>query len=190
MTFAIRGDIIGAWGTDFALDNTNIGWITGMAFWGFALSVLSRISPIGLLIGSASASLVGLLLLSVADSAISAFVAATVFAIGICYFWPTMLGVTAERFPAGGALLLGIMGGIGNISVAITMPILGGIYDASGPTTALRSMAILPVILLFIFGFSWYRDRARGGYKAETLTGPQRRAEGGASPGQTPVPEG
>src|SRR3712207_7749084 len=72
-----------------------------------------------------------------------------------------MLGVTSERFPAGGALLLGIMGGIGNISVAITMPILGGIYDAYGPTTALRTMAILPVILLFIFGFFWFRDRDR-----------------------------
>jgi fucose permease len=147
-------------------------------------SFLGRISPIGLLIGSASASLVGLLLLSVADSAISAFGAATVFAIGICYFWPTMLGVTAERFPAGGALLLGIMGGIGNISVAITMPILGGIYDASGPATALRTMAILPFILLLIFGFFWFRDRARGGYKAETLTSQ------GTPQAQTPTPGG
>src|SRR3712207_522353 len=147
-------------------------------------SFLGRISPIGLLIGSASASLVGLLLLSVADSAISAFGAATVFAIGICYFWPTMLGVTSERFPAGGALLLGIMGGIGNISVAITMPILGGIYDASGPATALRTMTILPFILLLIFGFFWFRDRARGGYKAETLTSQ------GTPQAQTPTPGG
>lgn len=148
-------------------------WINGLMAIGrfFGHSFIGRISPIGLLIGSASASLVGLLLLSVADTAIFAFAAATVFAIGICYFWPTMLGVTSERFPAGGALLLGIMGGIGNISVAITMPILGGIYDASGPTTALRSMAILPFILLLIFGFFWFRDRARGGYKAESLTG-------------------
>ena len=73
-----------------------------------------------------------------------------------------MLGVTSERFPAGGALLLGIMGGIGNISVAITMPILGGIYDAYGAATALRTMAILPFILLLIFGFLWFRDRAKG----------------------------
>jgi MFS family permease len=40
MTFAIRGDILGTWGTVFSLDNTRIGWITGMAFWGFALSVI------------------------------------------------------------------------------------------------------------------------------------------------------
>ena len=161
-------------------------WINGLMAIGrsFGHWIVDRISPISLLLTSAAASLVGLLLLSVANSAISAFAAATVFAIGICYFWPTMLGVTTERFPAGGALLLGVMGGIGNISVALTMPILGGIYDASGPTTALRSMAILPFILLLIFGFFWFRDRARGGYKAESLTGesqPEPQHEGAGS---------
>jgi len=165
-------------------------WINGLMAVGrfFGHSFLGRISPIGLLIGSAAASLVGLLLLSVANSAILAFVAATVFAVGICYFWPTMLGVTAERFPAGGAWLLGIMGGIGNISVAITMPILGGIYDTSGPTTALRSMAILPLILLLIFGFFWFRDKARGGYKAENLLEEDRgsrETEGASAGGRT-----
>lgn len=167
-------------------------WINGLMAIGrtFAGSIVGRISPIGLLLGPAGASLVGLLLLSVANSAIFAFGAATIFAIGICYFWPTMLGVTSERVPAGGALLLGIMGGIGNISVAITMPILGGIYDASGPAIALRSMAILPFILLLIFGFFWFRDRARGGYKAESLTGERRRPDEGTSPAETPVPGG
>jgi MFS family permease len=168
-----------------------LAYINGLMAIGryFAGSFVHNISPISLLIGSATASLVGLLLLSAANSALFAFIAATVFAVGICYFWPTMLGVTSERFPAGGALLLGIMGGIGNISVAITMPILGGIYDAYGPTTALRTMAILPVILLFIFGFIWFRDRARGGYKAENLTD-DRRPEDGPSPAETPVPGG
>ncbi len=154
----------------------------------FGHSFLGRISPIGLLIGSAAASLVGLLLLSVANSAVLAFGAATIFAIGICYFWPTMLGVTSERFPAGGALLLGIMGGIGNISVAITMPILGGIYDSSGPAAALRSMAVLPFILLLIFGFFWFRDRARGGYKAENLLEERAREPAGASAGGRTAP--
>jgi MFS family permease len=40
MTFAVRGDILGTWGTEFSLSNQSIGWITGMAFWGFALSVI------------------------------------------------------------------------------------------------------------------------------------------------------
>jgi MFS family permease len=39
MTFAIRGDIMGALGRDFTLSNEDIGWIAGTAFWGFTLSI-------------------------------------------------------------------------------------------------------------------------------------------------------
>lgn len=168
-----------------------LAYINGLSAIGrlFAGSIVSRISPISLLIGSAAASAVGLLLLSVADSAVFVFVAATIFAIGICYFWPTMLGVTSERFPAGGALLLGIMGGVGNLSVAIVLPIMGGIYDTAGPATALRATVILPLVLLLTFGAIWFYDRARGGYKVETLTGERRSPEGQVSP-QSPTPGG
>lgn len=40
MTFAVRGAAIGVWGDEFSLSNQSIGWITGMAFWGFALSII------------------------------------------------------------------------------------------------------------------------------------------------------
>ena len=113
----------------------------------------------------------GLVLLSQASSAVTAIAAATVFAVGICYFWPTMLGVTSERFPSGGALLLGIMGGAGNLSVALALPVMGGIYDTSGPSTALLTVAILPVVLIIIFGTLYWRDRATGGYKIVNLSG-------------------
>jgi hypothetical protein len=82
-----------------------------------------------LLIGSSAFSVMGLYLLSMANSRVMAFAAATIFAIGICYFWPTMLGVAAERFPAGGALVLAIIGGTGTLSVAIFTWIMGGFLD-------------------------------------------------------------
>jgi hypothetical protein len=47
------------------------------------------------------------------------------------YFWPSMLGVNAERFPKGGAFLLGLMGCIGNLAIAIVLPIMGQIYDSA-----------------------------------------------------------
>jgi hypothetical protein len=59
-----------------------------------------------------------------------AFIAATVFGVGIAYFWPTMLGVTAERFPKGGALLLGLMGCFGNLAIWQALPQMGAIYDS------------------------------------------------------------
>ena len=151
-------------------------WINGLMAVGrgFAGPLVHRISPIGVLIGSAAFSAVGLLALSFAGTAISAFLAATVFAVGICYFWPTMLGVVSERFPAGGSLVLGIMGGAGNLSVSLILPFMGGVYDTSGPAAALRTVVILPIILIFIFGFFYLRDRRSGGYKIVDLTATDR----------------
>ena len=39
MSFAIRGDIMGDFETLFHLNKTNLGWISGAAFWGFGLSI-------------------------------------------------------------------------------------------------------------------------------------------------------
>jgi MFS family permease len=96
----------------------------------FAGPLAHRFSPIGMMTGSAIFSALGLYWLSVVSNPIMAFVAATVFGVGIAYFWPTMLGVTAERFPKGGALLLGLMGSFGNLAIWQALPIMGGIYDS------------------------------------------------------------
>src|SRR6266849_3802428 len=96
----------------------------------FAGPLAHRFSPIGMMTGSAVLSALGLYWLSSVDNPVMAFVAATVFGVGIAYFWPTMLGVTAERFPKGGALLLGLMGSFGNLAIWQALPIMGGIYDS------------------------------------------------------------
>ena len=95
----------------------------------FAGPLAHRLSPVGLLTGSATLAAIGLYLLSTATDAVTAFTYATVFGLGIAYFWPTMLGVTAERFPKGGAFLLGLTGSMGNLSIALILPIMGYIYD-------------------------------------------------------------
>ncbi len=148
-------------------------WINGLMAIGrwFAGPIVHRLSPIGLLIGSATVSAIGLVGLSLANSPPTAIAAATVFAIGICYFWPTMLGVTSERFPDGGALALAIIGGTGTLSAAIFTWILGGLYDRAGPRMALRYMALLPLVLIVVFTGIWLYDRARGGYRVVKLAG-------------------
>ena len=70
-------------------------------------AVVHRLSPTGILLVSAVLSGAGLLWLSTGGSAVSIFAAATVFALGVCYFWPTMLGFVSERIPRSGALGLG-----------------------------------------------------------------------------------
>lgn len=95
----------------------------------FAGPIAHRISPVGLMFVSALLSGIGLYLLSFANSAATAFAFATIYGLGIAYFWPTMLGVTAERFPKGGALALALMGSVGNLAISQVLPLMGGIVD-------------------------------------------------------------
>lgn len=96
----------------------------------FAGPLAHKLSPVGMLTCSAIFAAGGLYWLSYVDNAVLAFTAATIFGIGVAYFWPTMLGVTAERFPKGGALLLGLMGSIGNLAVSQAATQMGAIYDS------------------------------------------------------------
>jgi MFS family permease len=107
-------------------------------------------------------------------SPVVAFAAATVFGVGKTYFWPTMLGVTAEQFPRGGALLLSLVGGAGMLSVAVALPIMGAQIDRFGPGAALQYVAMLGVVLAFIFGGMFAYFNARGGYRAVKLEAVRR----------------
>jgi MFS family permease len=98
-------------------------------------------------------------------SPVVAFAAATVFGVGKTFFWPTMLGVTAEQFPRGGALLLGLMGGAGMLSVAVAIPMMGARIDEFGPGAALRLIAGFGVILAVVFLGLYAYYAARGGYR-------------------------
>jgi len=95
----------------------------------FAGPIAHRLSPVGMLTVSAILSFIGLYLLSFAHNVATAFGYAFIYGLGIAYFWPTMLGVAAERFPRGGALILALMGTAGNISVGASLLVMGGIVD-------------------------------------------------------------
>lgn len=97
----------------------------------FAGSIVHRLSPLGLLAGSAIIAAVGLVFLSTATG-VMILAAATLYAFGKTFFWPTMLGVAAEQFPKGGALTLNTLGGVGMLAVGIVgAPFLGYIQDTS-----------------------------------------------------------
>jgi MFS family permease len=127
----------------------------------FAGPLIHKLNPAGVLLGSAILSFVGLYLLSIASGAGFTLFAAIVFAIGVCYFWPTMLGFVAEYIPKSGALGLSIMGGAGMVATSLVLPIMGKSIDTAGPQTTLSYMSILPAILIvaFIFLNIWMRNR-------------------------------
>jgi MFS family permease len=90
----------------------------------FAGPIVERINPIGLLFVSAVLGTAGLWMLGqgFTDSTWPWMAAVSVYGIGKTFYWPTLLGVISERFPKGGALALGLSGGIGMISAGL----LGG----------------------------------------------------------------
>ena len=104
-------------------------WTSGLMFAlrFFAGPIVHRISPLGLLFCAAATACVGLLLLGLGPNyMLFCLLAVTVYGVGKTFFWPTMLGVVSERFPKGGALTLGIVGGVGMLSAGfLGGPIIG-----------------------------------------------------------------
>ncbi len=118
----------------------------------FAGPIVHKLSSRGLLLFSALFAFLGLVWLSYAQG-YTTFIAAAVFAVGICYFWPTMIGFVSENIPESGALGLSIMGGMGFLSVSIVLPVMGRFLDLSGSgAETLRYMAVLPAFLILAFG--------------------------------------
>jgi MFS family permease len=161
----------------------------------FTGPLVHRLSSIGLLWISCLLASLGLLALSFANSPLTGVLAATVWGCGVCFMWPTMLGAASERFPRGGALLMGLMGTAGTLSINFVLPEMGKIFDnkavqLAGSVEAYRNLsgaaldrvkgiaaqtsfervAILPAILLIVFGAIWLYDRSKGGFKAKKIS--------------------
>ena len=153
----------------------------------FAGPLVHKLSAIGLLWMSCLMGSLGLVALAAANSPVTGLLAATLWGTGVCYMWPTMLATASERFPRGGALLMGLMGTAGTLSIRFVLPMMGSIYDAKkidvaggeaafnalqpgadlervlgiAAQTSFRAVAILPAVLLVVFGGIWLYDRGR-----------------------------
>lgn len=94
-----------------------------------------------ILLFSSILAFAGLILMGY-SAGIMVFVSAGIFALGIAFFWPTMLGFVSENIPQSGALGLAIMGGIGFLGGAIAQPSLGAIFDAQTAAAVPAGMAL------------------------------------------------
>src|SRR5687768_85552 len=146
----------------------------------FGGEFVHKFDQTGVLLGSAVFTALGIYLLSTQTGGMT-YVAAVVFAMGVCYFWPNMLGFTAEKMPLTGAIGLSIVGAFGMFSSAMWQPVIGGWIDsaqekaaglgldadatelAAGQAT-LQKMIIFPIVLivLFIILMLWMRKRQVG----------------------------
>jgi len=148
--------------------------ITGLMAVGryFAGPIIHRLKPTRVLWVSAIIATIGIYLMSQATGGM-VYVAAVLFAIGVMYFWPTMLGFTSENMPKTGALGMSIMGAAGMFATALWQPVIGGMLDverkmaqlgglsdeaadlAAGQAT-LQFIAVFPAILIVAFGLLYF----------------------------------
>jgi MFS family permease len=163
----------------------------------FAGTMVHKLSSVGLLWVSCLLAAIGLVALSFANSPVLGFLAATIWGVGVCYMWPTMLAAASERFPKSGALGMGLIGTAGSLSIYFLLPQMGALYDtkkvevaggkeafeklltaggdalkvveAQASTASFRIVAAMPAVLLLVFGAIWLKDRAKGGFKPEKI---------------------
>mgnify|MGYP001441258521 CR=1 FL=1 len=126
-----------------------LAFINGLMMIGryYAGPISKRLSSAGMLLFSAIFSFIGLQLLAVSSGNL-VFASAAVFAIGITFFWPTTLAFISEAIPESGALGLSLMGGLGNLSAAIILPLMGWYLDNSEGVDVIQRMSILPALLI------------------------------------------
>jgi MFS family permease len=105
-------------------------WVSGVMALGRQMSatLVNRLYPLGTLLLSSILSTAGLYGMSHSTGDIL-FAYATVFALGACFYWPTMLGYVSETFPQTGAAGFAVMGGAGLLSVSFVLPIMGRYFD-------------------------------------------------------------
>ncbi len=163
-----------------------LAMVTGLMAVGrfFAGPIIHRLNPSGVLWISSIIATVGIVLMSMATGPM-VYVAAILFAVGVMYFWPTMIGFVGENVPATGALGMSLIGGAGMFAMSIWNPIIGSWLDneraaalaegvsaeaaelAAGQAT-LDNIAIFPAILILLFGGLYFYMRNRK--KEESVT--------------------
>lgn len=152
----------------------------------FAGALEHRFSDMGLLCMSTVPAAIGLYLLATASSPVAALVAATLWAFGVCFMWPTMLAAAARRYPRSGSWGIGIVNFSGALAIYLVLPQLGKIYDtakldkaggeaafnalqpgtpgmhealAHAAEVSFKTISVIPAVLFFIFGAVWLAER-------------------------------
>jgi fucose permease len=106
-------------------------WISGIMALArqFGGTLIHNMKSTVVLLTSSILAFIGCIMMGYTSGAL-VFASAGIFALGVAFFWPSMLGFVSENIPQSGALGLAIMGGIGFLGGAIAQPALGAIFDA------------------------------------------------------------
>jgi len=166
--------------------------ITGLMAVGrfYAGPLINRLNPIGVLFVSSVFATIGIYLMSISQGNM-VYIAAIFFALGVTYFWPTMLGCVAEYTPKTGALGMSLIGGIGMFAVSLWNPVIGHWIDVAktqaqslqltdaeseliSGQAVLANLALFPAALIFAFAglYFFYRRTIQDKQKIDVEVNP------------------
>ncbi len=143
----------------------------------FGGNAVHQFNTTGVLLISAVLATIGLFLFTTVTGSM-VYVAAFIFALGVAYFWPNMIGFVAEYIPKSGALGMSLVGAMGMFANSIFQPIIGGWIDSNrtegiaqnldgnalelyvGQST-LATMMLFPAVLIVLFTvlYFWMRGK-------------------------------
>jgi MFS family permease len=148
--------------------------ISGIMAFGryFGGGFVDKFDQTGVLLASAIFATLGMFLLSTQTGGL-VYIAAAIFAIGLCYFWPNMIGFVAEKIPKSGALGMSVVGAIGMFLTANMQPVFGIWIDAAREKATLmglsgdpldlavgqetlKIMIAFPALLVVLFSILWF----------------------------------
>lgn len=145
-TYAERGLGYPAWAAGLGLTAFSVA----MAIGRIASGAIGRhFSPVRLLMVGGSVATVLYLVAAFSPSSAVALLACTTMGLAASCFWPTMLAVTADRFPAGGATMYAILAAFGNAGGTVSLAI-GAVADRSDLHVAIGAAAVCPLLLVLL----------------------------------------
>jgi len=160
--------------------------ITGLMAAGryFAGPVIHRLNPVGVLLFSAVVATAGIYAMSIATGSM-VYIAAILFAVGVMYFWPTMVGFVAENIPESGALGMSMIGGAGMFALSLWNPVIGSWIDSArekanaaavtgvnpelvAGQSVLANLSLFPAVLIIAFTFLYLYMNKRNANKEKS----------------------
>ena len=151
----------------------------------FGGEAVHKFNTTGVLLGSAVLAAIGLFLFTQITGP-AVYAVAIVFALGVAYFWPNMIGFVADYIPKSGALGMSVVGAVGMLSSYFMQPIIGRWIDgnrAEGVAQGLQDNALelftgqqtlttmiaFPGILIVLFAilYFWMKGKKPGAHDPE-----------------------
>jgi hypothetical protein len=96
----------------------------------FAGPFVHKLAPTGMLIAASVLTAIGLYMFAFIETGmVPLLLAGTVFAAGVAFYFPTMVGLLSERFPQAGSLGIVLLIGMGFLGSGASNAIMGDIAD-------------------------------------------------------------